>query len=98
MWPATSAAPTFFDPKRIDSERSSSGFYALVDGGVYANNPSMCAYVEGLTQWEGEKIVLASFGTGVVAEPIAYEEANNWGKAAGLCPFWRWFLTAWNTH
>lgn len=44
---STSAAPTFFEPKQIirtvqDQQRSA----ALIDGGVMANNPSMCAFAE----------------------------------------------------
>jgi patatin-like phospholipase/acyl hydrolase len=39
---ATSAAPTYFRPKRLSSKPAT----AMVDGGVFANNPTMCAYVE----------------------------------------------------
>ena len=41
---ATSAAPTYFEPVRIHSELGTP--YSLVDGGVFANNPSLCAYSE----------------------------------------------------
>lgn len=41
---ATSAAPTFFE---VSKAKSLSGVsYPLVDGGVFANNPSLCAYAE----------------------------------------------------
>ena len=41
---ATSAAPTYFEPANISSfDRQ---VYPLVDGGVFANNPTMCACVE----------------------------------------------------
>ena len=39
---ATSAAPTYFEPARLPGNPP----YALVDGGVFANNPGMCAYVD----------------------------------------------------
>jgi uncharacterized protein len=42
---ATSAAPTYFEPVKIGAE-GSSDYYALIDGGVFANNPALCAYVE----------------------------------------------------
>ncbi len=41
---ATSAAPTYFEPVRIHSELGTP--YSLLDGGVFANNPSLCAYSE----------------------------------------------------
>lgn len=41
---ATSAAPTYFEPVRVHSELGTP--YSLVDGGVFANNPSLCAYSE----------------------------------------------------
>ncbi|MFE1744052.1 patatin-like phospholipase family protein [Coleofasciculus sp. H7-2] len=41
---ATSAAPTFFE---VTNTQSLSGVsYPLVDGGVFANNPTLCAYAE----------------------------------------------------
>src|SRR5215510_14343559 len=40
---ATSAAPTYFEPELIKNDKKA---YALVDGGVFANNPSMCAMVD----------------------------------------------------
>ncbi len=41
---ATSAAPTYFEPYRLDIEDND--YLALVDGGVFANNPTLCAYAE----------------------------------------------------
>ena len=41
---ATSSAPTYFEPPLIYSEEGTS--YALIDGGVFANNPALCAYAE----------------------------------------------------
>ena len=67
---ATSAAPTFFNPysnnfKKIDSTTVES-FTNKVDGGVYANNPSMIARIEAQTRLERElsEIDLLSLGTG----------------------------------
>ena len=42
---ATSAAPSYFEPKRIPTG-TNSDFYTLIDGGVFANNPAACALVE----------------------------------------------------
>jgi hypothetical protein len=58
---ATSAGPTYFEPQVvIENGRSR----ALVDGGVYVNNPAMLAYTIGAANAGGEPIVLLSLGTG----------------------------------
>lgn len=41
---ATSAAPTYFEAAQIENEIGTS--FTLVDGGTFANNPSMVAYSE----------------------------------------------------
>jgi patatin-like phospholipase/acyl hydrolase len=41
---ATSAAPSYFEVAKIYSLTNES--YALIDGGVFANNPALCAYAE----------------------------------------------------
>jgi predicted acylesterase/phospholipase RssA len=41
---ATSAAPTYFEPFRLETGKNE--YLSLVDGGVYANNPAMCAFAE----------------------------------------------------
>lgn len=41
---ATSAAPTYFEPANIKS--IGGGEFNLIDGGVFVNNPAMCAYSE----------------------------------------------------
>ena len=42
---ATAAAPTYFEPVEV-ADVGGSRTYPLVDGGVYAVNPSMCAYAD----------------------------------------------------
>ena len=41
---ATSAAPTYFEPAQVKS--LGGGLFNLIDGGVFVNNPAMCAYSE----------------------------------------------------
>ena len=74
----TSAAPTFFEPVRVKplenkevkgSEEKESGeeeYKVLIDGGVIANNPSLCAYIEAqkLKKSSKESVVLVSIGCG----------------------------------
>ena len=59
---ATSAAPAFFPPARVDIPLPA-GWY--VDGGVRANNPSWEAMVEGKKYWGTRKCFIVSVGTGV---------------------------------
>jgi len=59
---ATSAAPAFFPPARVDIP-SPPGWY--VDGGVRTNNPSWVAVVEARKHWKTKKCFIVSVGTGV---------------------------------
>ena len=36
----------------------------MVDGGVFANNPAMCAYVEAIKLYGLQDILVVSLGTG----------------------------------
>lgn len=74
---ATSAAPTYFAPALVAVDGA---MRALVDGGVYINNPAVSAYVEAKKLFPGEEIKLLSLGTGELVRPIGYEEASGWGK------------------
>ena len=81
MWQvarATSAAPTYFEPKRID-RAGISDYWALVDGGLYANNLAMCAWVDARKLQPDGDILVASLGTGELTRPINYQEAKHWG-------------------
>ena len=73
---ASCAAPTFFDPKEI-------GSHLLVDGGLWANNPSIIALTEALSKFNrtiGEVRVL-SIGTGHA--PNMYRRRRRWGLLTG---------------
>ena len=59
---ATSAAPAFFPPARVDIPPPP-GWY--VDGGVRANNPSWEAMVEAKKHWSTRRCFIVSIGTGV---------------------------------
>lgn len=81
---ATSAAPTFFEPEELKATKPHGG---LVDGGVYANNPAMCAYVEAKDLHpEHDEILVVSLGTGQHTRPIHYAEAKGWGLAMWAKP------------
>jgi patatin-like phospholipase/acyl hydrolase len=81
---ATSAAPTFFTPTQAEI---SGEVYSLVDGGVFANNPAMCAYVEARRLWPDEEdLLIVSIGTGENAQPIPFADASDWGLAQWAVP------------
>lgn len=83
---ATSAAPTYFEPCRIMKEESND-YYALIDGGVYANNPAMCAYAEARwSETDPEDFLLVSIGTGEQKVTLPYDKAKSWGMAQWAKP------------
>lgn len=82
---ATTAAPTYFGPCKI-YVGTSPQYYALIDGGVYANNPAMCAYVEARSTHPDDDILLVSLGTGEQKIPLPYDEVEKWGLASWVRP------------
>ncbi len=96
---STSAAPTYFEPALAKSFAGNE--FPLVDGGVFANNPTLCAYAEARQIFEsgieerrarGKKMASASemfilsVGTGTVKVPYQYEKAKSWGLAGWARP------------
>lgn len=79
---ATSAAPTYFRPERLSLTPPT----AMVDGGVFANNPAMCGLVETIKLHGVQDIIVASFGTGEVKTPIHYRKARFWGLIGWVRP------------
>jgi patatin-like phospholipase/acyl hydrolase len=79
---ATSAAPTYFRPQQLSLEPPP----AMVDGGIFANNPAMCAYVEAIKLHGSQDILLVSLGTGQVTKPIHYRQARLWGLIGWVRP------------
>lgn len=85
---ATSAAPTYFEPAKVHTVGGPEARTRyLVDGGVFANDPAMCAYAEAISLGESpDNVLLVSLGTGVSNEPIDYDQARNWGKGRWAKP------------
>lgn len=72
---ATAATPTYFEPARLYAPPRT-----LIDGGVYANNPTMCAFVEARTLFpEADRFLVVSLGTGEQNDPISFQKARGWG-------------------
>lgn len=76
---ATSAAPTYFESAKIDQPKDKD-YFLLIDGGVFANDPSMCAYAESKKIFDkNEEFILISLGTGKHTRKITKSETENWG-------------------
>lgn len=95
---ATSAAPTYFEPAQIKSIYGQE--FTLIDGGVYANNPALCAYAEA-RKIEFSKVlnhpekpdfpaindmIIISVGTGEVLKPYSFKQFENAGKVKWIQP------------
>lgn len=77
---ATSAAPTYFDPVPVVTGDPPQN-RLLIDGGVCANNPAMCAYAEVQRRNPGAGVVMLSLGTGESTRPYPHHEVRDWGLA-----------------
>lgn len=95
---ATSAAPTYFEPAQIKSLYGQE--FTLIDGGVYANNPALCAYAEARKidfskvlkdEQKPDKpsikdMIIVSVGTGTVLKEYKFEEFKSGGKLKWITP------------
>ncbi|WP_286264035.1 patatin-like phospholipase family protein [Thalassotalea atypica] len=78
---ASSAAPTYFPTKEVDLPPDNDEAW-LIDGGVIANNPTMCAIAEARRHWKNESISdlrVLSIGTGFMTRKINGPESKKWG-------------------
>jgi len=88
---ATSAAPTYFEAANVPSVAGV--HHALIDGGVFANNPAMCAYAEarGMSFDSVEKptskdMFMLSIGTGTVKKEYPHAKAKDFGMVEWVQP------------
>lgn len=95
---ATSAAPTYFSPAHIESMNKQ--IFSLVDGGMFANNPALCAYAEARKlnfsklfddpqkkdKPTAADMIIVSMGTGSVKKRYSYEHFKNAGEIKWLEP------------
>ncbi len=89
---ATSAAPTYFETARVKAMDNIT--YPLIDGGVFANNPTLCAYAEARNIKFGanknkptaSEMFILSIGTGTVNKPYYYKNAKDWGLVQWIKP------------
>lgn len=79
---ASSAAPTYFPTTPVDIIPGRDDEYWLIDGGVVANNPTMCAISEVRREWPDsamDDIKVLSVGTGSMTRKINGPASRRWG-------------------
>ena len=83
---ATSAAPTYFECSNVMSDSEVS--YPLIDGGVFVNNPTLCAFAEVYKQFKTApgKMIILSLGTGFSKKEYDYDNAKEWGMVQWVKP------------
>lgn len=84
---ATCATPAYFETAFL---KSISGFkHALIDGGIFANNPAFCAYSE-VRNSTGDPLakdmLILSLGTGSENKSYPYAKAKRWGALGWIKP------------
>lgn len=70
---ATAAAPSYFPPHQV-------GPHVLIDGGIFAKNPAICAWREAVGLWGlDQPYIVLSLGTGMNDHPVSYDVAKGAG-------------------
>lgn len=70
---ATTAAPTYFPPLPMEG-------HCLIDGGVFASNPALCAYAQARNMYPNEKdFLVVSLGTGLQTHNRPCAQVYRWG-------------------
>jgi uncharacterized protein len=83
---ATSAAPTYFECAFVRSDTRVG--YPLIDGGIIANNPAMCAYAEAVSAFgkRAKDMAILSVGTGSTSFEFEYKSVKDWGLVEWPAP------------
>lgn len=93
---ATAAAPSYFAVAGIHSLKQH--FFPLIDGGVFANNPTLCAYSEVYRTFKNapsaENMIILSLGTGQDEKALNYQKAKNWGTLRWTLPLFNILMSS----
>ena len=81
---ATSAAPTYFPPAVIQNRAGQA--FTMIDGGVFANNPTICAMIEAYHLYHSTEFLIVSLGTGMMPAQVDANAAASWGDIAWASP------------
>jgi patatin-like phospholipase/acyl hydrolase len=77
---ATTAVPAFFPPLTMEG-------HCMVDGGVFASNPGLCAYAHAKNLYPEEtEFLVISLGTGVQTHHRPCSKIKDWGIADWAVP------------
>ncbi len=77
---ATAAAPTYFPPLVMEE-------HCMIDGGVFASNPALCAYAQARNLYPEEReFLVVSLGTGLQVHNRPCSEVSSWGIADWAVP------------
>ena len=85
----STSIPAYFPPALFNH---GTDVNTIVDGGVFANNPSLAAYIEVSKTLFKRKIqphnvLVISLGTGLINQrPFPYKKSKKWGKAQWMMP------------
>jgi uncharacterized protein len=87
LWDAvlsSCSAPVYFPPNNVENK------YLSIDGGLWANNPSLVCLSEGIHYFREnlESISILSLGTGLQKVDFSYPAEKNWGIGRWLPIRW----------
>jgi len=84
---AAAATPTMFEPVRLPRP-GADGHISLVDGGVFANNPSLLAFAEVNKMFaaQDDNYLVVSLGTGASMERMRRKYLTDWGYVRWSIP------------
>lgn len=91
---ATSSVPVYFPVANIKS--LSDTYYNLADGGIFANNPALCAYAESAKLKGGldaKNIMILSIGTGGDKPHYVKGKINDWGAVKWAIPLFETLIS-----
>lgn len=99
---ASSSAPIYFTPTKMCS--FSGDEYSLIDGGIYANNPAMCGFIEidklfkkeDGSNYELKDIQILSIGSGIYKKKYGWFDIRKWGIFRWIMPFIEMSMSAVN--
>lgn len=72
----TSSVPVYFPTVKVDCTHTS---YNLIDGGVFAVNPALCALAIAKKKKQNETVEIVSIGNGNFNKSLPYEKTKSWG-------------------
>jgi patatin-like phospholipase/acyl hydrolase len=85
---ASTAVPTYFQAAKVESATGVPS--PLIDGSVFAGNPTLCAFAEARKKLAGspstERMAILSLGTGHITRAYEYRRVKGWGGLRWIAP------------